>query len=123
MIKLKDLENFVKKFPELELIHKKDYYGKTHHYCVLKELQDFEVFKYHNPTIFLNQNIPLRVDSEECKIYRIKDENPYGHEYYFLNEIENPLKQVVFMLNNLLLLKKKMKMYEKKLDLENDFKE
>jgi hypothetical protein len=123
MIKLKDLENFVKKFPELELIHKKDYYGKTHHYCVLKESQDFEVFEYHNPTIFLNQNIPLRVDSEECKIYRIKDENPYGHEYYNFNEIENSLKQVVFMLNNLLLLKKKMKMYEKKLDLENDFKE
>ena len=40
MITLKDVENFVKKFPELELIHKDDCYGKTHHYCFMKELPD-----------------------------------------------------------------------------------
>ena len=37
--------------------------------------------------------------------------------------MEKPLKKVVFMLNNIILLQKKMNMYEKKLDLETDFKE
>jgi hypothetical protein len=37
--------------------------------------------------------------------------------------MEKPLKKVIFMLDNLILVQKKMKMYEKKLDVENDFKE
>ena len=122
MITLKDVENFVKKFPELELIHTDDYYGKTHHHCVMKESPDFEVFEFQNVSIFLNQDIPLRVNTEEGKIYPIKDDVPYGLKYENLNEIEKPLKKVVFMLDNLILVQKKMKMYEKKLDVEKDFK-
>lgn len=123
MIRLKDVENFVKKFPELELIHKNDYYGKIHHYGVMKESPDFEVFEFQNAYIYLNQIIPLRVNTEEGKVYRIKDDVPYGIGYYNLNALEKPLKKVVFMLDNLILVQKKMKMYEKKLDVENDFKE
>lgn len=124
MIILKDVENFVKKFHELELIHKKDCYGKTHHHCVMKESPDFEVFEFHNnvvdPYIFLNQDIPFRV-TEDGRIYRRQDDAPYGLGYDNLNEMEKPLKKVVFMLDNLILLQKKMKMYEKKLDVEKDF--
>ena len=127
MITLKDVENFVKKFPELELINKKDCYGKTHHYCFMKELPDIEVFEFHNdevdPYIYLNQNIPFRMNSEGCKIYYMQGNTPYGIGYDKLNEMEKPLKKVVFMLDNLILVQKKMKMYEKKLDVENDFKE
>lgn len=123
MITLKDIENFVKKFPEIELIHKNDFYGKTHHYGVMKESQDFEVFEFQNASIFLNQNFPLWADSNKSKIYPIKDDVPYGLSYENLNEMEKPLKKVVFMLDNLILAQKKMKMYEKKLDVEKDFKE
>lgn len=123
MITLKDIENFIKKFPEIELIHKNDFYGKTHHYGVMKESQDLEVFEFQNASIFLNLNFPLRVDSNTSKIYHIKDDAPYGLNYENLNEMEKPLKKVVFMLDNLILVQKKMKMYEKKLDVENDFKE
>lgn len=123
MITLKDIENFVKKFPEIKLIHKNDFYGKTHHYGVMKESQDLEVFEFQNASIFLNLNFPLRVDSNTSKIYHIKDDVPYGLSYENLNEMEKPLKKVIFMLDNLILVQKKMKMYEKKLDVENDFKE
>lgn len=123
MITLKDVENYVKKFPELELIHKKDFYGKTHHYGVMKEAPDYEVFEFQNASIFLNQDIPLRVNTGEGKIYPIKDDVPYGLNYENLNEMEKPLKKVVFMLDNIILVQKKMKMYEKKLDVEKDFKE
>ena len=127
MITLKDVENFVKKFPELELINKKDCYGNIHHHCVMKESPDYEVFEFHNddvdPYIYLNQDIPFRVNGEECKIYRLLGNAPYGSGYDDLNIMEKPLKKVVFMLDNLILLQKKMKMYEKKLDVENDFKE
>ena len=127
MITLKDVENFVNKFPELELINKKDCYGKIHHYCVMKESPDFEVFEFHNddvdPYIYLNQDIPLRANSDECKIYNLLGNVPYGSGYDDLNIMEKPLKKVVFMLDNLILVQKKMKMYEKKLDVENDFKE
>lgn len=123
MITLKDIENFVKKFPEIKLIHKNDFYGKTHHYGVMKESQDLEVFEFQNASIFLNLNFPLRVDSNTSKIYHIKDDAPYGLSYENLNEMEKPLKKVIFMLDNLILVQKKMKMYEKKLDVENDFKE
>ncbi len=126
MITLIDVENFVKKFPELELIHKDDCYGKTHHYCVMKESPDFEVFEFHNddvyPYIYLNQDIPFRISTGDGRIYRLQGNAPYGLGYDNLNEMEKPLKKVVFMLNNLILVQKKMKMYEKKLDVEKDFK-
>ena len=125
MFTLKDVENFVKKFPEIELIHNIDCYGTTHHYCVMKESPDFEVFEFHEndtiPSIFLNQDIPLRVDSVESKIYRLQRTVPYGSEYYNLNEMEKSLKKIVFMLDNLILVQKKMKMYENKLYVEKDF--
>ena len=127
MITLEDVENFVKKFPELELIHKNDCYGKTHYNCVMKESPDFKVFEFHNddvyPYIYLNQNIAFRMNSEGCNIYYMQDNTPYGLGYDKLNEMEKPLKKVVFMLDNLILVQKKMKMYEKKLDVEKDFKE
>lgn len=125
-ITLKDVENFVKKFPELKLINKDDCYGKTHHHCVMKESPDFEVFEFHNdyvyPYIYLNQDIPFRI-STVGSIYRMKGDAPYGIGYNNLNELEKPLKKVVFMFSNLILVQKKMKMYEKKLDVEKDFKE
>ena len=127
MIKLKDVKNFVKKFPEIELIHEYDCNGKPHYYCMMKELPDIEVFEFYNdddaPYIYLNQDIPLRANSEKCKIYHFIHNVPYGHGYYNLNELEKPMKKLVFMLDNLILLQKKMKMYEKKLDVEKDFKE
>ena len=127
MITLKDVKNFVKKFPEIELINEYDCYGKPHYYCMMKESPDIEVFEFHNdddaPYIYLNQDIPLRANSEACKIYRFINNVPYGHGYYNLNELEKPMKKLVFMLDNLILVQKKMKMYEKKLDVENDFKE
>lgn len=129
MITLKDVENFVNKFPELELIHKNDYYGKTQYYCVMKELPNIVVLRFHynnaSPYIFLYNDIPVRVNSEKCKIYRLPTDVPssYGHGYFNLNELEKPLKKVVFMFSNLILVQKKMKMYEKKLDVEKDFKE
>lgn len=122
MITLKDLENFVKKFPELEFINKKDCYGNTQHYCVMKEC-DFVVFDYHNGSIFLYQDFPIYTDSEDGKIYHNVNGNSGGKEYYNLNEMEKPLKKVIFMFDYLILLQKKMKMYEKKLDVEKDFKE
>ena len=80
MITLNDVENLVKKFPELELIHKDDCYGKTHHYRFMKELPDIEVFEFHNdevdPYIYLNQNIPFRMNSEGCKIYYMQGNTP-----------------------------------------------
>lgn len=122
MITLKDVENFVKKFPELELIHKKDYYGKIHHCGVMKEAPDFEVFEFQNASIFLNLDMPLRISAKDGRMYRLQDNVPYGLNYDNLNTLEKPLKKVIFMLDNIILLQKKMKMYEKKLDLENDFK-
>ena len=123
MITLKNVENFVNKFPELELINKDDCYGKTHHHCVMKESPDFEVFEYDNKNIFLNLDMPLRINAKDGRMYRLQDNVPYGLNYDDLNEMEKPLKKVVFMLDNIILLQKKMKMYEKKLDLENDFNE
>ena len=123
MITLKDLENFVKKFPELEFINKKDCYGNTQHYCVMKELRDFVVFDYHNGSIFLYQDFPIYIDSKDGEIYHNVNANSGGKEYYNLNEMEKPLKKVIFMFDYLILLQKKMKMYEKKLDVEKDFKE
>lgn len=122
MISLKDAENFVKKFPELEFIQKKDYYGKIHHCCVMKEAPDFEVFEYDNKYIFLNLDMPLRISAKDGRLYRLQDNVPYGLNYDNFNTLEKPLKKVVFMFDNIILLQKKMKMYEKKLDLENDFK-
>ena len=118
MITLKDLENFVKKFPEIELI-----YVNTQHYCVMKELRDFVVFDYHNGSIFLYQDFPIYTDSEDGKIYHNVYANSGCKEYDNLNEMEKPLKKVIFMFDYLILLQKKMKMYEKKLDVEKDFKE
>lgn len=123
MLKLKDVENFVKKFPEIELIHKKDYYGKIHHCCVMKEAPDFEVFEYYDTNIFLNLDMPLRISAKDGRMYRLKDNVPYGLNYDNLNTLEKPLKKVIFMFDNIILLQKKMMVYEKKLDLENDFKE
>ena len=123
MITLKDLENFVKKFPEIELIHKKDYYGKTQHYCVMKELRDFVVFEYYNGSIILYQDFPIYTDSKDGKIYHNVNAHSGGKEYDNLNKMEKPLKKVIFMFDYLILLQKKMKMYEKKLDVEKDFKE
>ena len=127
MITFEDVKNLVKKFPELELVDKKDFYDKTHHYCVMKETHDFEVFEFHTnsvePYIFLNHAIPVRASSEEGRIYRLKGDAPYGVGYDDLNELDKPLKRVVFMLNQLILAQKRMKIYEKKLDLEKDFKE
>ena len=122
MITLKDLENFVKKFPEIELIHKKDCYGNTQHYCV-ERISDFVVFDYHNGSIFLYQDFPIYIDSKDGEIYHNVNANSGGKEYYNLNEMEKPLKKVIFMFDYLILLQKKMKMYEKKLDVEKDFKE
>ena len=125
MITLKDVENFVKKFPELEFINKKDCYGNTQHYCVMKELRDFDfvVFDYHNGSIFLYQDFTIYTDSEYGKIYRLQGNAPYGSGFDDLNIMEKPLKKVIFMFDYLILLQKKMKMYEKKLDVEKDFKE
>lgn len=117
MITLEDVENLVKKYPELELIHK-DQYGKIHHCGVMKEAPDFEVFEYDNKNIFLNLDMPLRISAKDGRMYRLQDNVPYGLNYDNLNTLEKPLKKVIFMLDNIILLQKKMQMYEKKLDLE-----
>lgn len=128
MITLEDVENLVSKFPELEL-KQQDHWGKIHYCCVMKESPDFEVFDFNednvvgNHHIFLNLDTPFRVNAEKSQIYYIQGGSRYGLNYNNLNDLEKPLKKVVFMLDNLLLLQKKMKMYEKKLNLETDFKE
>lgn len=133
MLTLEIVENFVKKFPELEFVHKKDnHYDFQHHYAVMKENPNYVVFEYHDDEInkddsyiFLNTSIPMRLCAITCQFLNDRNsvqDNPYGNGYNNLNEMEKPLKKVIFMLDNLILVQKKMKMYEKKLDLESDFK-
>ena len=130
MLTIKDIKNFVKKFPEIELHHNKDYYGDTYHYAVMKEQKNYVVFEFNNtginkdePYIFLNQSIPMRLDSDECKFQLSSGDVPYGNGFTDLKKMEKPLRKLIFMLDQLILAQKKMKMYEKKLNMENDFKE
>lgn len=130
MLTIKDIENFVKKFPEIELHNNKDCYGDTYHYAVMKEQKNYVVFEFNNtginkdePYIFLNQSIPMRLDSNECKFHLSSGDVSYGNGFTDLKKMEKPLRKLIFMLDQLILAQKKMKMYEKKLNMENDFKE
>lgn len=130
MITIEDIKNFVKKFLEIELVHNKDYYGDTYHFAVMKEQKNYVVFEFHNtginkndPYIFLNQSIPMQLDSDECKFHISGGDVPYGNGFTDLKKMEKPLRKLIFMLDNLILVQKKMKMYENKLYVEKDFKE
>ena len=127
MITLEMLENFVKKFPELELKSSTLGVSYPHYYAVLKEKQDCMVFTFHNhsntnkPYVFLNQDIPLRINIDGYFTTIGGLDKPYGSGYYDLEELEMPLKKVIYMYEQLLFVQKKIKMYEKNLMAETDF--
>ena len=118
MIKLKDVENIVDKYPELVLKKESDIL----YICEYKDRSDrYEIFSYHKDDgyIFLNTSIQCRISAVNGN-FEI-DDNFYGVSYRDIKKFEIPLKKTMLLYSYIILFNKKLYMYDKQLNLQSDF--
>jgi len=120
MIKFKDVENIVHKYPELVLKKESDLL----YVCEYKDRSDqYKIFSYHKDYddgyIFLYTSIQFRMSTIDGEFE--VDDNFYGLSYRDIKKFELQLKKTMLLYSYLILFNKKLYMYDKQLKLQSDF--
>ena len=120
------IAEFVAQFPELKLVHVRNkYYPEiTDYSVVMKELPEATVFSYDDRDqggpagIYLNEEFKMKLDSDgdfreddsDCGAVHI------GEWFTGLENMRVPLLRVINFLNQLVIAKKQIKLFNKKLN-------
>lgn len=123
---LDSIAEFVAQFPELKLVHvrNKHYPEITDYSVVMKELPGTTVFSYDDKdksgpdSIYLNEEFKMKLDSDgdfleddsDCGAVHI------GEWFTSLESMRVPLLRVINLLNQLVIAKKQIKLFNKKLN-------
>ena len=124
---LDSIAEYVAQFPELKLVHVRNKYypERTDYSVVMKELPGTTVFSYDDKDkggpdgIYLNEEFKMKLDfdgdfwedtSDYCGAVHI------GEWFTSLESMRVPLLRVINFLNQLVIAKKQIKLFNKKLD-------